>query len=105
MNIQHKESISLTDNVILSPSDKYAKYGRFPCKLTVHIFLLASLTILAILHTKNTSTYNRTLYTQFYYMFFAQDDRYTAIDYTNKRLIFTYDDFRSTIMHALVVLS
>lgn len=66
-------SSKIYEKLMLSPLEKYSKYGRFPFKMCIHVFLVL-LTTAQILYTSSTlATNSMQQYNQWLGLFFREE--------------------------------
>ncbi|GMH56905.1 hypothetical protein TrRE_jg2546 [Triparma retinervis] len=65
---------SISETLLLSPWEKFAKYNKFPFKFTIHLLLLFLVTLQVIVFNLQDAVYSRTMHTGFKYYFMPSDN-------------------------------
>ena len=83
--------IPFKDKMVLTPTEKYRIYGKFPVRMAIDIILVILSTIQIIMINGPTSSYTRAVERFFYDIFLQNDDPYD-VEYQRMKYLYTMDE-------------
>jgi hypothetical protein len=83
--------IPFKDKMVLTPTEKYRIYGKFPVRMVIDVILVILSTIQIIMINGQTSSYTRAVERFFHDIFLQNDDPY-EVEYQRMKYLYTMDE-------------